>query len=335
MSRWTARATPRRPRPRSHAAQRRIATRAALILAVILLGFGAITFALWVGGRDVMAGRMTGGELSAFVLYAVLLATSGASLSEVWGEMQRAAGAARPAAGAAGGAPAITAPGRAARRCPSRCAAASPSRMSASPIPPRPDRPALDGFSFVGRAGRDGGAGRPLRRRQDHGAAAAAALLRPAMAGASRWTASTSAQLDPAGACARGWAWCRRTRWCSARRRPRTSATAAPTRATRRCWLPPSAAAAAGFIDGAAAGLRHASRRQGGDAVGRAAPAHRHRARHPARPARAAAGRGDQRAGCGERAGGAAGARPRCRRAAPRWWWRIAWRRCAAPTASW
>jgi ATP-binding cassette subfamily B protein len=72
----------------------RILTRAMLILTVILFGFGAITFALWVGGRDVVAGRMTGGELSAFVLYAVLLASSGASLSEVWGDVQRAAGAA-------------------------------------------------------------------------------------------------------------------------------------------------------------------------------------------------------------------------------------------------
>jgi ATP-binding cassette subfamily B protein len=76
------------------AALRRIATRAILILVVILLGFGAITFSLWVGGRDVVAGRMSGGELSAFVFYAVMLATSGASISELWGEVQRAAGAA-------------------------------------------------------------------------------------------------------------------------------------------------------------------------------------------------------------------------------------------------
>jgi ATP-binding cassette subfamily B protein len=76
------------------AALRRVATRAALILAVILLGFGAITFALWVGGRDVAAGRMTGGELSAFVFYAVLLASSVATVSELWGEIQRAAAAA-------------------------------------------------------------------------------------------------------------------------------------------------------------------------------------------------------------------------------------------------
>ncbi len=75
-------------------ATRRILTRTMLILTVILFGFGAITFALWVGGRDVVTGRMTGGELSAFVLYAVLLATAGASLSEVWGDVQRAAGAA-------------------------------------------------------------------------------------------------------------------------------------------------------------------------------------------------------------------------------------------------
>ena len=72
----------------------RVQTRATLILIVILLGFGAITFSLWVGGRDVIAGRITGGELSAFVFYAVLLASAGATMSELWGELQRAAGAA-------------------------------------------------------------------------------------------------------------------------------------------------------------------------------------------------------------------------------------------------
>jgi ATP-binding cassette subfamily B protein len=76
------------------AALRRIGTRAIQILVVILLGVGAIAFSLWVGGRDVVAGRMSGGELSAFVFYAVLLASSGAALSELWGEVQRAAGAA-------------------------------------------------------------------------------------------------------------------------------------------------------------------------------------------------------------------------------------------------
>ncbi|WP_243634414.1 ABC transporter transmembrane domain-containing protein [Roseicella frigidaeris] len=76
------------------AAMRRIGSRSLFNLVVILLGFGAVVFGLWIGGRDVIAGRMTPGELSAFVLYAVLLASAGASLSEVWGEVQRAAGAA-------------------------------------------------------------------------------------------------------------------------------------------------------------------------------------------------------------------------------------------------
>ncbi|WP_333779768.1 ABC transporter transmembrane domain-containing protein, partial [Falsiroseomonas oryzae] len=76
------------------AALRRIGSRAVLILSVILLGFGAITFALWVGGHDVVAGRMSGGELAAFVFYAVLAASAGATVSELWGEIQRAAAAA-------------------------------------------------------------------------------------------------------------------------------------------------------------------------------------------------------------------------------------------------
>jgi ATP-binding cassette subfamily B protein len=76
------------------AAVRRVRMRGWLILMVIMLGFGAITFALWVGGRDVIAGRISSGDLSAFVFYAILLASSGASMSELWGEVQRAAGAA-------------------------------------------------------------------------------------------------------------------------------------------------------------------------------------------------------------------------------------------------
>ena len=54
-------------------------------------------------GQDVVAGRMTGGQLSAFVFYAVLLASSGATISELWGEIQRAAAAAEATAGEGGG----------------------------------------------------------------------------------------------------------------------------------------------------------------------------------------------------------------------------------------
>ena len=92
------------------AAVRRIRTRALLILVVILLGFGAITFSLWVGGQDVIAGRMTGGDLAAFVFYAVMLAGAGGTLSELWGEMQRAAGAADRLTDLLAERPAIAAP---------------------------------------------------------------------------------------------------------------------------------------------------------------------------------------------------------------------------------
>ena len=91
-------------------ALRRVATRSTLILIVILLGFGAITFSLWVGGRDVIAGRLSPGALSSFVFYAVLVATSVASISEVWGEVQRAAGASERLAELLAQTPTITVP---------------------------------------------------------------------------------------------------------------------------------------------------------------------------------------------------------------------------------
>ena len=130
------------------AARARIRSRAGVILVVILLGFGAITFALWVGGREVLAGRMTGGALSAFVFYAVVVATSGAGLSELWGELQRAAGAAD----------------RLAELLAERTAIAAPTHPRALPLPAtgrvgfeqvvfhypaRPARSALDHFDLL------------------------------------------------------------------------------------------------------------------------------------------------------------------------------------------
>jgi ATP-binding cassette, subfamily B, bacterial len=94
------------------AALRRVQTRATQILIVILLGFGAIVFSLWVGGRDVIAGAMSGGDLSAFVFYAVLTATSGAQMSELFGELQRASGAADRLRELLAERPTITAPPR-------------------------------------------------------------------------------------------------------------------------------------------------------------------------------------------------------------------------------
>lgn len=74
-------------------AKLRIRYRATLIAAVILLAFGAIGFILWTGGHDVIHGRISAGQLSAFVFYAVIVASSVGTLSEVIGELQRAAGA--------------------------------------------------------------------------------------------------------------------------------------------------------------------------------------------------------------------------------------------------
>ncbi|MCL6415508.1 ATP-binding cassette domain-containing protein [Aestuariirhabdus sp. Z084] len=74
-------------------AKQRVRQRALLIAAVILMVFGAITGMLWVGGNDMLAGRMSGGELGAFVFYAIMMAMSVATISEVYGELQRAAGA--------------------------------------------------------------------------------------------------------------------------------------------------------------------------------------------------------------------------------------------------
>jgi len=64
-----------------------------LTATVILFIFGAITFVLWIGTRSVMAGEMTGGQLGQFLLYAIFAAAATAGLSEMWGEVQRAAGA--------------------------------------------------------------------------------------------------------------------------------------------------------------------------------------------------------------------------------------------------
>jgi ATP-binding cassette, subfamily B, bacterial len=72
---------------------RRIKQRALLIAAVIFLVFCAVGIVLWLGGHDVLAGKLSAGQLSAFVFYAVIVATSIGAVSEVAGELQRAAGA--------------------------------------------------------------------------------------------------------------------------------------------------------------------------------------------------------------------------------------------------
>ncbi|MFN7173758.1 MAG: ABC transporter transmembrane domain-containing protein [Thermaurantiacus tibetensis] len=74
-------------------ARRRIRIRAILTALVIMLAFGAITLVLWEGARDVIAGRMTGGTIAAFVLASAIVAGAVGALSEVYGDVMRAAGA--------------------------------------------------------------------------------------------------------------------------------------------------------------------------------------------------------------------------------------------------
>jgi ATP-binding cassette subfamily B protein len=74
-------------------AKKRIRMRSVLTATAILMAFSVIVFVLWVGARQVTLGQMSLGELTQFVLYALLVAGSIGALSETWGDLQRAAGA--------------------------------------------------------------------------------------------------------------------------------------------------------------------------------------------------------------------------------------------------
>ena len=74
-------------------ALQRIWHRAVLIAVVMLVVFGAVATLLWVGGQDVLAGRTSPGDLAAFIFYAFIVAGSVGAISEVWSDLQRAAGA--------------------------------------------------------------------------------------------------------------------------------------------------------------------------------------------------------------------------------------------------
>lgn len=128
-------------------ARRRIRQRAVLIAAVIALVFGALAGMLWVGGNDVLTGKMSGGELGAFIFYAIMMAVSVATLSEVYGELQRAAGATDRLLELMRVPNAITAPAESQRARPAPEASASFDAVTFS-YPSRPSQPALQDFSL-------------------------------------------------------------------------------------------------------------------------------------------------------------------------------------------
>jgi len=129
----------------------RIRQRALLVAAVIVLVFGAVGVILWIGGHDVVAGRLSAGELSAFVFYAVLVAGAIGSLSEVIGDLQRAAGATERLFELLTVEPAIRAPMH-----PVAMPTQGPGRLGFDDVtfryPTRPDTPALEHFTLDVRA---------------------------------------------------------------------------------------------------------------------------------------------------------------------------------------
>ena len=125
----------------------RIRNRAMLVVVVLVLVFGAIAFILWIGGHDVLDGRISAGELSAFVFYAALVAGSVGALSEVWGDLQRAAGATERLMELLGAQPEIRAPTEPLPLPRPLRGALSLEAVSFS-YPARPDTPALDTFTL-------------------------------------------------------------------------------------------------------------------------------------------------------------------------------------------
>jgi len=126
---------------------RRIRQRGLLIAAVIFLVFVAVGIILWIGGHDVLAGRLSPGQLLAFVFYAVIVATSVGAVSEVAGELQRAAGATERLLELLDTVPEIAAPAS-----PFLLPEPSPATVALEQVtfayPSRPNDPALRGLSL-------------------------------------------------------------------------------------------------------------------------------------------------------------------------------------------
>ncbi|HIP78741.1 MAG TPA: ATP-binding cassette domain-containing protein [Kiloniellaceae bacterium] len=129
-------------------ARRRIGARAMLTAVVIVLVFGAVSVILWIGGHDVLSGRISAGELSAFVFYAIIVAGSAGAVSEVIGDLQRAAGATERLMGLLEAEPEITAPATP-RALPVPARGAVSFERVVFHYPSRPDRSALQGLSFT------------------------------------------------------------------------------------------------------------------------------------------------------------------------------------------
>ena len=129
-----------------------IRARALLVAIVMLLVLGSIAFVLWVGGHDVLAGRLTAGELSAFIIYAIFVAGAIGAFAEVIGDLQRASGAMERLAELLNTRPLVAAPANPVP-LPKPAAGAVVLENVTFFYPSRPETPALDDFTLGVRAG--------------------------------------------------------------------------------------------------------------------------------------------------------------------------------------
>ncbi|WP_408593112.1 ABC transporter transmembrane domain-containing protein [Paracoccus marcusii] len=133
-------------------ARTRIGTRAVMTAIVIFLIFAGVIGVLWVGARDVQDGVMTAGQLVQFVIYAILVAGAAGALSEIWSELQRAAGATERLAELLSATDTLTDP---ARPVPLLLPVRGEIVLEgvAFSFPSRPDAPALHGIDLTIRPG--------------------------------------------------------------------------------------------------------------------------------------------------------------------------------------
>ncbi|VVN01447.1 Lipid A export ATP-binding/permease protein MsbA [Pseudomonas fluorescens] len=134
-------------------ARKRIFQRAWLITLVIVLVLGAVGVMLWVGGMDVIAGRISAGELAAFVFYSLIVGSAFGTLSEVIGELQRAAGAAERIAELLRSENFILPPVAGAVKLPERVNGQLQLHNVRFSYPSRPESYAVDGLSLTVNAG--------------------------------------------------------------------------------------------------------------------------------------------------------------------------------------
>jgi ATP-binding cassette subfamily B protein len=134
-------------------ARKRIFQRAWLITLVIVLVLGAVGVMLWMGGMDVIAGRISAGELAAFVFYSLIVGSAFGTLSEVIGELQRAAGAAERIAELLRSENIIQPPTSGLVTLPERVAGDLVLEDVRFSYPSRPDSYAVDGLSLTIHAG--------------------------------------------------------------------------------------------------------------------------------------------------------------------------------------